>query len=513
MKTIKITTTLVLIILTSICALAQFSEENFDVKWGKEAKAPRKGNRIVKIVNSNESKFYAIRSKYEFTEMGAPSILIKEKENVIYLESVSKQSLNVLKSVEVDMTYERQELLFYDFFEMNGQLILLSTVLDKKKDVATLYGQKVNKTTLTPEKDHVILAEMKFDKKLRGVFRTAISEDSSKLAVIPNYLMGLEEIKTSFEMSLIVFDSNLDELWSQKIDLTKREENLIYDFVISNDGKAYIATCKNLDWDIGTQNHYLYQLDGKNREECPITLDDVIITTNRLMISAEKINILGFFSHKNSEGITGCFNMILNPKTLSVDQIQTEDFSQEILLSDLTEKQEEKIKSNKKKSEKLGLTNYLFPRLITIKDNHIYFFIEQSKISLIDVGDRQKTIYHANDILIIDYSFNGEILKISKIHKKQGLPNQKYTSFTLFMIKDQPHFVINGIVQLGQNEPNLLKGLDKNGKEYTTKLNDSTGSNKLPMCPKVSKQTSPNELILYAEFNDRFRFGKVTFKN
>lgn len=510
MKTIKITTTLLFILMACIWSFAQPSTENFNIKWGKEAKAPGKWERINKIIGADENKVYALRTEYLGT-----LFLNGKKKDQIYLESISKKSMNVLKSVEVEMKYNSQNLQYVDILESGDELILFTAYMDKKEGVAKLLGQKVSKTTLAPQKKHIEIAEVKVDSKVKGNFLLRQSED--KLAFGVTFLTYSKGLQLNFdqEYHFIAFNSNLEKLWEKHTDFDNLNVANIDEMVLDNVGNIFVGFSTEFNRKSNTRDYFLHQLSQEIKKVHPLSIEEEQIMTINLVPKENYVYSVGLSKSIGAEDHNSCYSIQFDTHANEILKTSSAPFNADILLIGLDKTKADKLKNNLKKLKKEGIAGFFSESIVMKKDGGFFIVAEHLDFSTHFATNpnlsMDRTEYIYNDLLLVEYAPNGEILNTSKIPKRQRGAAKNYLSYTLFMAKDNPHFIMNNTPYFGRGgEKLLLKGLNEGREAYTNEIGDISSMKMLP-CPQISKQTGPNEIILYAEYTDKYRFGILTY--
>ncbi len=147
---------------------------------------------------------------------------------------------------------------------------------------------------------------------------------------------------------------------------------------------------------------------------------------------------------------------------------------------------------------------------------------------------RTTTHYYYNDIIVISIDPEGQIEWTEKIAKRQHTVNDfgYYSSYALAIDDDKMNFIFNdnikNLVSSAMTKGKLkglvynfsksfkwsvtvLVQLDSDGRQVKEAL-FNTKEAKFLIRPKVAKQISNNELVIYGQKKKAERFGKITFK-
>lgn len=134
--------------------------------------------------------------------------------------------------------------------------------------------------------------------------------------------------------------------------------------------------------------------------------------------------------------------------------------------------------------------------------------------------------YHFNDIIVINVDEKGNIEWAEKIGKTQISTDDGgiLLSYAMMVVGDKLHFIFNDnknnvdykgegrpITMSTMNRATLLVTLDSNGKEKRSLLFTRDESESYAI-PRVSRQISGDELIMYFQRIGKKRFAKIKFQ-
>ena len=245
----------------------------------------------------------------------------------------------------------------------------------------------------------------------------------------------------------------------------------------------------------------------------------------------------GFYSEIGTFSIKGSYFLAINGKTGEVAKENHKEFGIDFITQNMTEKEERKTKKKDDKGKNVELYEYDLDEIILRKDGGAYligeqFFIEVIITSYTDANGHMHTrrtyIYNYNDIIVINISRDGEIAWTEKIAKKQISKNDGgyYASYSRALIGNKLYFVFNDNVKnllykgsgklynfKARKESNVVVvGLSNTGKQTKEALFTTRDVETL-IRPKVSKQISEHELILFGKKRKTNQFSKLTFKD
>ncbi|WP_353777730.1 hypothetical protein [Winogradskyella sp. 3972H.M.0a.05] len=178
-----------------------------------------------------------------------------------------------------------------DVIELEGQLIFLSNVMDKKSGVnqinAQVYSQKENTVG-----DHITLSSFPIEKYSKsGFYDIAISPDQSKIAIVAN--MPFVK-KTKEKVKVWVYDNQLNLLWEQSETLSYPSERAYQEEVfVQNSGVVVMS--KVIDAYKKSRKTQLLSFNGNSVEDQTFSSAGFLPMEMTLIDVNGKSMLTGFF--------------------------------------------------------------------------------------------------------------------------------------------------------------------------------------------------------------------------
>lgn len=512
-------------LLLSSVAFAQTKSEKVDISWGAEQKASKKIS-LEDLVGYDESGFYALKSK---------------KGHLFFLEHYNEE-MNLVKSVELNLENGKDENTFEFIVQWNDQLLLFSSLLDKKSKKNNLYVQTINKESLMPNHDLRMVSQIDYEgrsKRSSGSFSYSFSEDRSKFLLY--YALPYKKNETE-RYGFHVFDKNMDLVWEKQVDLPF-EEGLfgIEEYAINDKGEVYLLGVAFKDKRISKRRgepNYSYQIlsysdNGNTFKSFPVELSGHFLTDMQISINQENdIICAGFYSSEGTYSIKGSFFLRIDGESKKIEQSSFKEFELDFLTQNLNDRQVRRVKRKKEKGKDLELYEYDLNQLVMRDDGGAVLIGEQyyvSKTISTDANGNTTTTYHYhyNDIIAVNISPEGEIEWATKIPKKQVTSDDYgfYSSYVLAVVNDKLYFVFNDngknlfykdgndkLHNFTKNKESLITmvELDQYGNQTREALFSVRDADVLTR-PKVCEQVSKNELILFGQRKKVHKFAKLTF--
>ncbi len=365
-----------------------------------------------------------------------------------------------------------------------------------------------------------------------------LSRDSSKVAIIGDITdkNRKEDDKYIFK----VFSDNLTLLWEQEHTFPYQDRFFYFeDAVISNDGNVYCVGRVDTDrWfnkreGKPTYSYKLFYLSPN--EEKPVEIDinvkDRFITDIRVGM-AENGDILcaGFYSENNTFNVKGVFSITLDANTRKVKQEAMKEIPISTMVENMSEAKQERLEKREAKGKNVELYEYDLDNLIHKKGGGFVLVGEQFYVraySYTDGNNNQNTHYnyYFNDIIVVNVDTKGNIIWGEKIGKSQRSTDDggHFSSYGMMIHEDKLHFIYNdnkkNVDYVGEGRPitmntmnraTLLVSLDAKGEEKRRLLFTRDDSESYAI-PRVSRQISDSELIMYFQRGGKRRFAKITF--
>jgi len=521
--------------ITTTNVFSQKKSKNVDFIFGEEIKEARSSN-LESIIGYDESGIYVLK-----TEGGG--LFSNETSFIEHFDNKMNQTASEEVIIKDRKGDERD---FESFVYMSNTIYLFSSTEDKKNDFVELFAQTVNKKTLKPNNDARKIAKIDYSQKgdnSFGDFEFSVSQDNSKILI--HYLLPAKK-KEKEKIALIVMDKDLNLIWEKKCTLPYSEE-LFEDvkYKLDNDGNAYILGLiykeKVASKRKGKPN-FKYQLisyksNGTVYNEYPIELKDKFITDMQIALNSKNdIICAGFYSNVGTFSINGSYYMNIDGSSGEITNKNFKEFDLDFITQNMTEREAERTKKKESKGKDVELYEYDLDDLIIRDDGGVILIGEQFYINIFtttytnangSMTSTSTTHYYYNDIIVININPEGKIDWAKKIPKYQESVNDggTYSSYTKGFLSDKLFFIFNdnpknltnkGNGKLSNYNPNresivALVTMDSDGNQSKEALYKMKRSDVL-IRPKLSKQISENEMILFGKKGKMQQFTKLIYK-
>lgn len=490
------------------------------ITWGPELKEPS-GSTISKIVGTDESGIYAIRTKRK----GLFS-------SIIILESFDAK-MNQRASKEAVLKYNDKELEYEFALLSDGRLFVFGSFYNAKLSKSFLFYQEVDKKTLVFKGGLNKVSEVMSKSKYRqGSFWYRTSQDKSKIAIVDfsGYEKGSAE-----ELVVTVYNENMVQLWTKNVRLPYNNELFSSDeVVVDNIGNVYISGVVYKEIAKSKRNgkpNYTYSIFafrdmGDAVKEYKTQLQDKFITDLSFNILNNDGSIVcgGFYSDKGTFSIKGTFFMSIDPTTEAIKKQGVKQFDKEFL---------EEFMSENKASKGKELYEYDLKRLVLRDDGGAVLIAEQYFVNIVTTttytNGRASTTttyyYNYNDMIVVSVNPSNNIDWAIKVPKRQVTRNDGgyFSSFAsqvkgdkvFLLFNDNPkNLTIKDAKKTynfnGKGSVITLATIDSKG-EYEKSLFASNAAESIIARPKICKQMSEDEMIVYGEIKKTFKLARIKF--
>ncbi len=429
-------------------------------------------------------------------------------------------------------------------FYFQSKLYATGMTYSKKTKKRNIYYHELDKKTLTAKGAPTLMQSIQeSDNGSVSLAENVMSPDESKLAFfgIPGYqkkMMILSGIpitrgkdREKIEGTVQVYDKGMQEIWSGDFSLPYEEK--LYDIKgakLDDAGNFYILgrvfkeTAKTKKRGLPNYEYVVSIMtdNGKSIKDVPISLDDKFITDCSFTISPQnKIICAGFYSDKGTASIKGTFYMTIDPETKQVSAKGIKEFDAEYLKLFMSDKKAEKGEE---------LSDYDLDQIIVREDGGAVLLGEQFYITTYQTYNattksyETHTVYHYNDIIVININPDNSIEWAAKVPKKQASSSGFYLSYATH-VKDNMLYLIFNDNDKNLDEKNPDKIYPYDGKNSIATLvtvqpdgdwnKSALFSNKeegVIMRPSVSEQINDDELIIYCEKGRKYEIGKISFE-
>jgi hypothetical protein len=498
---------------------------NLKVKWGEEFKTPR--STLNDVVGYDATGFYAVHERSR--TFGKTDYSLQHFD----------PNMNPGKVVDLEIKSGKRSGAITNILHLKGRLLLFYTVEDTKTKKNSLYLDEIDKGTLLPTHREKKIGEIDFTgkgKRNRGSFQYRVSRDSSKILVL--YALPYDE-DTPEKFGFTVLDNQLNLLWTKEITMPYRDD--LYDgesFRVDNSGNAYVLGLvykeKRKEKRKGQPN-YSYEIlacrdNGTTLKQYPVSLEDRFLTDMQIeILDNQTILCVGFYSEKGTVSIRGTYFLRVDAASAAIVHKSFKEFGIDFITQNMSGREQRKAK----RQEEPELYEFDLDKLLIGKDGSAILVGEQyyvqtvtSTMRMAGGGMMTQITYHYyyNDIIVVKFSAEGNVLWTQKIPKTQHTANDGgfYSSYCLVISKGKICFVFN------DNPKNLEADENEKAKNYNPRKSvvvlvsvDQAGNiTKQPVFsaldaevivrPKVCKQISNGEVLLYGQRKKTQQFANMS---
>lgn len=518
-----------LLITSSIC-YGQTRSDKVSITYGKEHKEkPR--TTVTDIVGYDASGMYVIRVKGNFFS------------TKYYLEHYD---LDMNKVNEAEIKLDRKVNLEY-IISINGGLYLLSSLKQRDSKKHQYFVQSIDKKSLQPQADSRQIGEIEyrsFKHFNAGDFWYEKSKDKSKILIA--YNMPYEK-KGKEKFGFRVFDNDFNELWHKQVELPYTDQLFsVLSYTVDNSGNTYIIgklydekkearKAKKEGKPSFVYRVLKYSNQGTAYKEYPIKNKEHFITDLKISIDKEE-NIIcsGFYSTEGTYSIRGSYFLKIDGKTQQITTKGFHEFEDEFITQHMNERQTKRAKKKADRKKKdLELYEYDLDEIVLKKDGGAVLVGEKYYMYVVtrtSSKGQTTTTYHYvyGDIIVINMNKEGQVLWKTRIPKRQHTTNDNgfLSSYVLSKVGNKLMFVFNDHIEnLGYQKGNKIKNLPRKKKDLATILvevdKDGNQSKEILFTvqdtksyavPKVSEQTTRDEVMLFGQYRRKNRFFRVKFK-
>lgn len=423
---------------------------NYNVEVGKDDKTTKKTS-ISQIIGEDDEFIWS--QSYSYKRF--------KNRSAFYITKYDK-SLNPVKTVEGRAEYKGKKLSIREIFMMQDEIIILYTYFNKSEKTRYIYTQSFDKKKMRFSKEFKIIAKFDEPKKFlsRGRIDIKFSEDGSKLGII--YSLPYDK-REKEKFGAIVFDANLNELWSREMTLPYLDKFYTLEYYyIGNDGKIYVQgihykTEKARLKRSGKPNYnykiFVYGEDKSDFLNFQIRLKDKFITDMKMGMNNEnELICAGFYSDKGHWSIKGTFYAKVDKKSGELEEKSFKEFPEDFIMEELSERQKKRVKKGKRKVGEMY--EYDLDELVLTNDGGVVLIAEQYYVTEHTTSHTDANgvttytttyYYHYNDIIAAFVNSNGSIEWLQRIPKHQTSTNDGgyKSSYSMVVTPTYIYFVFN----------------------------------------------------------------------
>jgi len=511
-----------------------------DVTWGGQQTASPKNSLLENILGGDDTHVYALKVKSNGSG----------DANRYYIDTYSKKSLGLISTTAYNLPVQTERSSFWEQFFMhagkfrtsqiekviylNGKFFVFSSFYSRNKQMNYAYVQTISeKGQLNPE-IHPVDSIVADSKRNTGLFKIVLSADKKHFLVSHTEPLDMYPFE---RFSCKILNEDLSPFWKKDFELPYKDKQFhIAKYCLDSAGNLFILV--NIDKDKENQARnkpayrysiFAYFCKRDQLREYTIDLGDKYISEITCDLNAAGDLICAGFYSKNSESSqAGTFFLKIDKTSTEVAERNIHEFDKDFLMEFMTERKVDKGKE---------LYNFDIHYLLLRDDGSAVMIAEQyfmDIVSYYNPASRSYSYayhYYYNDIIVVGFDPKGQTTLLKKISKYQHTVNDggPYSSFVLVDGKDMLHFIYNdnpdnshrseseiahGHVE-NMNNPGrsvvVMVSMDMKGNTQRTQLLDNHArKNKCWFRPKMNKNITEKDLILFSGTGKYYRLGRVT---
>lgn len=489
----------ILSFLCFFCNNLEVHSQALDIQWGQAQPLPSKSEEIIKIVGEVPAGYIALQGKTSLFSMSGNNALA----------ILDKDKMRILKSVPMDLKYEKEELTFQDIAMLDGQLYAFLSFYNAKKDKAFLFARNIDSETLKFKGEYLKLGEVSQQNAMNlSLFSVSLSPDKSRLLVMSHLFFQRKENKL---VRLWVFDNHLAGLWQKEATLSYQAEHLtLLQSLVDNEGNAYISTKY---YQKETSYHaFAFRQKGNDFSDQEIAVKDKLVRANWMSILPNgDMQFAGLYADEKKEGVKGAFSFRQNPAKKNQDKLDIKPFDAGLLTSDLSEKKQAKAAA-KGNEDEYCLNDYVARQLVSRPGGGSVLVTEQYYVERQDRAGTSMSYNteHYGPLLVVAIDSNGQIGWAQKIDKHQAW----MTSYTLCTTPDALNFIYANAANESVVEHALyLTSINNKGQmEKHTLLEGIRKKTEMDFKANISVQMPNDEVLLFFSKRKEYVIGKLRLK-
>lgn len=406
---------------------------------------------------------------------------------------------------------EKDEKYVGDLFFKNQ--LKLFTVYAPEKDKRTLFCYTLNLNSKSCTKTTIFEASVEKNQSLFG----SKNKHKTNFALSPNgnyFAIATDNIlKNKNSYTIRVYDSKTENLiYSNSYQEDEKKTFEFNDLFIDNEGNVFSLgkLYKNGSSDKNAYGdaNYQFVLNKITKDKTSFTLIDLEnehINSLSISINNNELNLIGFYSELNVNRIKGGCSFVINTNDLSIKRKKIQELPKQVY-EDLYGYRTAERKNDKKKE----LRNFDIDYVLRDDTNNVFLVAEEFYITSMYVntgmygGGYWQTIYHYDDILILKFNTEGDLVWGRSVYKRATTP-----SYNAFLKNDQLHLIMNS----GKNLTEKTDGRTKLSKGWleSTSLYDLEYSNNGEV--KYNKIQDNNGNEFYLPFYGTYEGNKFIMMN
>ena len=478
-------------------------------------------DKLVSVKAINATEFEAKDGK---KRVYTNTICINDKVYLITTKTIKKKSITVYFQ-EIDL----------DNFELTGEVKIMkeTDISDKKKKQTRFVFGGFGYSKLMAELGDYSAGSLILSPNGKRVLSYAKSFTDRDGPDVISVIVQDDQLNKEWENDSIALPYNTLLFDIEKVKLTDNGDILL-------SGQEYFEKRKSKKDNLPNYKyHLLYITDqGKKIQDYDIQLSEKFITDCQfLLLENNIVTVTGFYSEKDASSIKGAFYIKIDLKTKEILTQKLKDFSFDFIVSGLSERAKEKEEKKKEKGKEIELLDFYLDELILNDNGTISLIAEQFDITSYQTYSPGTNgspgtwtthyRYYYNDIIVVNFSDQGEINWSTKINKYQSSTDDGgyYSSFALTTKNNNLYIVFN-------DHPDNFERKDGSGlktyirgretSQVAVKVNSDGNTEKgelfksergeVILQPKAGIRSENGDLMLYSNRRKEYQFSILKFK-
>jgi hypothetical protein len=344
-----------------------------------------------------------------------------------YLEKFDK-NLKSIQTHDISQQFEDDKFVLSRILKV-GESYVLFTIKDfteQKKE--SLFSQTFDWHTGKMSKPKEVYSQTYESRRGNINFNLNTSHDKKRILLTIHPLVKKDEPE---EVSFYVYDDQIEEIWADK-NITFKESEKYYTIIdteLGNDGQIFLLGSKTIPTErkpgaIRHPNEYeIVTIKDGEKTINKIDVGDKIISEITLSMSEEgSLYLPGYYRKKEGVGIDGVFLFTVNQKSGEIEDQAWDEFSQEFITADWSERQIAKAEKKEEKGTDLGLSNLEFRSIVKHEDGSLsvvgeIFWITYVTTTTASGGTTTRTVYHYGDLIVSRVSKDGDFSSHARFDK------------------------------------------------------------------------------------------------
>lgn len=493
-----------------ICCFAQVKSKQISAKEGQIISISSSTS-VEAIVGSDNYGYYVLKSKR------------RNPDKYYYYISKFNHNLDFELEEKINLDYKHEKRDFEFIVQFNKKLYVFSSYTNHKNDEKVLFRESINTKALWLNNDLIEVNRIDYKTIFYdGYFAREYSPDSSKLVIF--HFINNSGVNSDL-LYMQVFDQEMKLMWQDKVSLVSdtSEPRRPHELLLSNQGEVYVlSNIRDSTIYKNYKNNYRvsrFSFDSERQNEYSFSLPEKYIMGAHLSLANldtknPNVIITGFYSNRNLFAIKGSFWVQIQTETGEELNRNITEFSADFMSQFMRAKKAQRGRE---------LYDFSFNEIVTGFNGQNYVIAEQRFTS---ASNQYADYYNYNNLLVINYSTNGNITWMKKITKEQGAEDRwgGYSSYCTFECDSTIHFVFNDdpnnlflkhtrrTYRFEKYKESLLVDIETDDNSNIQKEAIIVTQNNELIPRPVTAHKIPNGLILISQKEREFRLLKLDFK-